>query len=165
MPSDIQIFVRFQDQCVFAGEELRCTITFKNVANTSETATPAFTTRRSGRQTSIGKIAALHEGSSRDHAARRINRTTTASVGQIVDIPLKDSASSRDVSAVSNTKPSPGPRPGHQHQRSVSIISLNSPVESTNHITGPASTNQRVPISHRRSSTIQVHTGMFIPVL
>lgn len=154
MPSDIRIFVRFQDQCVFAGEELQCTITFRNVANTSTTATPALSTRRSGRQTSIGKIAAFHEGSSHDYAASRINRTTTASVSQ-----TEDSIARKDVSAVSDTKPDRGARVGHKHQRSVSIISLHSPVESASHVTGPNVSNQRIPMSHRRSSTIQVHTG------
>ncbi|KAJ5339803.1 hypothetical protein N7452_006531 [Penicillium brevicompactum] len=35
MPSDIQVFVKWKDQTIFAGENVECTITFKNVADTS----------------------------------------------------------------------------------------------------------------------------------
>ncbi|CAG7983624.1 unnamed protein product [Penicillium salamii] len=35
MPSDIQVFVKWRDQTIFAGENVECTITFKNVADTS----------------------------------------------------------------------------------------------------------------------------------
>ncbi|KAM5355558.1 hypothetical protein ACJ41O_002204 [Fusarium nematophilum] len=31
-PSNIRVFIRWHDQTVFAGEEVKCTITFKNVA-------------------------------------------------------------------------------------------------------------------------------------
>ncbi|KAM0494804.1 hypothetical protein ACHAP8_008449 [Fusarium lateritium] len=32
VPSNIRVFIRWHDQTVFAGEEVKCTITFKNVA-------------------------------------------------------------------------------------------------------------------------------------
>lgn len=32
-PSDIQVFVRWKDQTIFAGEDVECTITFRNVAD------------------------------------------------------------------------------------------------------------------------------------
>ncbi|KAI9934930.1 hypothetical protein MW887_000551 [Aspergillus wentii] len=35
MPSDIQVFVRWKDQTIFAGEDVECTITFKNVAESN----------------------------------------------------------------------------------------------------------------------------------
>ena len=39
MPSDVQVFVKFAEPCVFAGEEVRCTITFRNVADLREKVT------------------------------------------------------------------------------------------------------------------------------
>ncbi|KAJ5666367.1 uncharacterized protein N7477_008815 [Penicillium maclennaniae] len=35
MPSNIQVFVKWKDQTIFAGENVECTITFKNVADTT----------------------------------------------------------------------------------------------------------------------------------
>ncbi|EGS22897.1 uncharacterized protein CTHT_0013740 [Thermochaetoides thermophila DSM 1495] len=54
--SPIRVFVRWHDPAIFAGEELRCTITFKNTASpppssssvTSPTPTPTPTTSRVG---------------------------------------------------------------------------------------------------------------------
>ncbi|KAK4252016.1 Rgp1-domain-containing protein [Corynascus novoguineensis] len=50
--SNIRVFVRWHEQVVFAGEELKCTITFKNVARppgnsgpSSSSSTPTTTTR------------------------------------------------------------------------------------------------------------------------
>jgi hypothetical protein len=39
MPSNIQVFVKWRDQTIFAGENVECTITFKNVADTASEAT------------------------------------------------------------------------------------------------------------------------------
>lgn len=36
MPSDLQVFVKWKEQTVFAGEDVECTITFKNVAESVE---------------------------------------------------------------------------------------------------------------------------------
>ena len=36
MPSDLQVFVKWKEQTVFAGEDVECTITFKNVAEIAE---------------------------------------------------------------------------------------------------------------------------------
>ncbi|KAJ5907403.1 Reduced growth phenotype protein 1 [Penicillium taxi] len=38
MPSNIQVFVKWKDQTIFAGENVECTITFKNVAKTESEA-------------------------------------------------------------------------------------------------------------------------------
>lgn len=37
MSSDIQVFVRWKDQTIFAGEDVECIITFKNVAENTHT--------------------------------------------------------------------------------------------------------------------------------
>ncbi|KAJ5305444.1 uncharacterized protein N7443_005104 [Penicillium atrosanguineum] len=38
MPSNIQVFVNWRDQTIFAGENVECTITFKNIADTASEA-------------------------------------------------------------------------------------------------------------------------------
>ncbi|KAK3902437.1 Rgp1-domain-containing protein [Staphylotrichum tortipilum] len=45
--SNIRVFVRWHDHVVFAGEEVKCTITFKNVARTGAQPTPSHTTPNS----------------------------------------------------------------------------------------------------------------------
>lgn len=161
MPSDIHIFVRFDEQCVFAGEELRCKITFRNDSHVSELQTPTLLTRKSSRSVSIGKIAAAH-GATKDHVGSRAQAINNARSDKV---PASSrSTSMGDASILAEKKPMGTVQPGHKHHRSVSIVSLNSPVEGSFPSSEENGKGQRVPMSHRRSSTIQVHTGEIPPV-
>lgn len=150
MPSDIQITVRFQDQCVFAGEEVKCTITFKNVANASEPPTPGPPQRRKSRTLSIEKLAA--------QSPRFSDVLQSPRVGKANNYP--PSAMKKALGGGSNEAGGgANQRPGHKHQRSVSIISMGSPTIGSSQDEGRNGKSGAPKLAHRRSSTIQVHTG------
>ncbi|KPI40950.1 Protein sat1 [Cyphellophora attinorum] len=146
MPADIQVTVRFQDQCVFAGEEVKCTITFRNVANTSEPATPGPHQRRFSRTLSIEKLSATSPRFSDVLQSPRVGKAN-----------YPPSAMKKAIGSGPGTSGTANQRPGHKHQRSVSIISIGSPTVSEYQ---QDAGSDRPPMGgHRRSSTVQVHTG------
>jgi RAB6A-GEF complex partner protein 2 len=137
MPSDIQVFVRFKEQSVFAGEELRSIITFRNVASISDNGS-ADKTRKSRGWTALGnasewsrpggsgglssqnpRLAARNSEGTRK-TTKRGHGTTTS-----LTIPFAESSVARSASWTAS--PVNHSTPPHQHQRSVSIISLGSP--------------------------------------
>lgn len=64
MSSDIRIFVRWKEQCVFAGEDVECTITFKNVANPHENlspSTPIWPSRRRSSHNTLHSMPPMPE--------------------------------------------------------------------------------------------------------
>ncbi|KAJ9614238.1 Golgi membrane exchange factor (Ric1p-Rgp1p) subunit [Cladophialophora chaetospira] len=156
MHSDIHVAVRFHDQSVFAGEQLRCVITFRNVANLAEEpATPLSHNRRRSRRESISQLAAAQAGKP-NNALRLSQNGRTVSKDHFVDqagtqrpspLPNYQDAANSDKSQ----------RPVHKQQRSISIVSLASPT-----VTGDVGSlasggwgKQKGP-SHSRSSTVQV---------
>lgn len=160
MHSDIHVIVRFHEQSVFAGEELRCTITFKNVANLIEPVSPSIPKRRSSRQASISQIAAH---SARNHGHSRLSqngRSATTDNERFPDARGRHKATASLQNPIPTTDlPSPVERPGFK-QRSVSIISVTSPIATTDHAdvsAGSWAKQQR--LSHQRSSTVQIHHG------
>lgn len=167
MRSDIHVAVRFHEQCVFAGEQLKCTITFRNVANFSEPTTPAFHGRRSSRQESIGQLAA--------QAGRNVSAARggphgwpiNTAEGTVDQSGRHRATASLNTPAVSTTSPISGgfdnarrpPRPGHKKQMSVSIISVPSSVLPNATDGGSTHPGMRTRPSHQRSSTVQIHHG------
>ena len=162
MPSDIHVLVHFHDQCIFAGEELRCTITFKNILDQLGSPKPLLSSRRSSRTTSIGKLAALRQSSARSESHQsRVSSRHPSHGGQQ---PLRTAL--RRPSVTGSHSPQSAPegvnqqqRPNHKQQRSVSIFSGGTPVGSPSPDGFPTSAGQRPTGSHRRSSTIQVSSG------
>ena len=152
MPSDIHVYVRFRDQCVFAGEELKCTIIFKNAAYLSEPQTPAISGRRSSRTASLGQFTladqkkGLVEGQNAKRTRVQKEAVVSSAPGSASHQPSKQGAESAHPN-----------RPGHKHQRSVSIISITSPILSPG--LPSAGLVARPPVGHKRSSTVQI-TGM-----
>ncbi|KAK5316128.1 Golgi membrane exchange factor (Ric1p-Rgp1p) subunit [Exophiala xenobiotica] len=158
MHSDIHVIVRFHEQSVFAGEELRCTITFKNVANLVEPVSPTTPKRRTSRQASISQIAA-HLSRNHGHSRSSQNgRTATDNNERFPDARGRHKATASLQDPIpTNDLPTPVERPGFK-QRSVSIISVTSPIATTDHAdasSGSWAKQQR--LSHRRSSTVQIH--------
>jgi RAB6A-GEF complex partner protein 2 len=168
MPSDIQVFIRFKEQSVFAGEEIHSIITFRNVAGDSDStpdtkiwqsrgwAAPGNAVELSrlggsgGLNSQNPRLAAINS-----HGARKTSNSghrTTASV----TIPTAGSSVPRTTSWAAS--PVPHPRPSHKHQRSVSIISLSSPdvgnEEPQRAVHPPRS---RPTINHSISASIQIH--------
>lgn len=160
MHSDIHVVVRFHDQSVFAGEELRCTITFKNVATLSEPVTPAFQTRQRSRRESISQIAAQVNRNSA--AAPRASQNGRARNNN--DHPTDPPGRHRSTASYSPGSPDDRQtnpqRPSHQHQRSVSIISLTSAVAGGDVAEAGSSWARQQRLSHQRSSTIASQQGV-----
>ena len=172
MPSDIQVFVRFKEPSVFAGEELECTITFKNVANEQQDASPSE--NRSGRysrRVSLAEqsastprgnsaawskdnprlaTAALH--STRGSTSRGHKATASLSIPKLSGTTVGSPSTPHGEMAVV--------RPGAHHQRSLSIISAGSTdagydYENRKAVQMPE--RSRPDLGHRRTSTLQVY--------
>ena len=172
MPSDIQVFVRFKEPSVFAGEELECTITFKNVANEQNDASPleSRSGRHSRRVSLVQQSATTPRGSSTGwskenprlaaaglHSARsslgRIHKATASlsmpkSSGTVLASPATPYSDKAVV------------KPGPEHRRSVSIISagsvdLRDDYESQK--IARMAERSRPDLSHRRTSTLQAY--------
>jgi RAB6A-GEF complex partner protein 2 len=162
MPSNIQVFVRFKEQSVFAGEEVQCVITFKNVATLQA---PVFepkswpsTARESPAQPQPNKpgdglksqnprLAAIHS-----HGARKTSQSAHRATASM-SIPAKGSPVSRSTSWSASKRP-------EKHQRSISIISIGSPDAGMDETSGsPFFADSRPTINHSRSASLQVDSG------
>lgn len=168
MPSDVQVFVRFKEQCVFAGEQLSCIITFKNVAELPEPPTPGAPSYQRSRRESISQFANVVASQGRLHPNERLQNVRSPSTGR-GERPHVNHQSSFSLSmpvtpvlrdpSPSNDNSTPGRKPSHGHQRSVSIISMNSTGLGSAPLDTHAVRTQAKPKGHRRSSTVQI-TGM-----
>jgi len=172
MPSDVQVFVRFKEQCVFAGEELNCVITFKNVAELPELPTPGGGGPRHNKRNSISQsaaAAAIAAVNTRLTPAERLHNARSPSAGreERPHAPRHQSSFSLSLpstpiprgSSPSNEYVGPAQQTGRPHRRSISIKSITSPVlqsASQDVVAGRPPTKS---MGHRRSSTMQV-TGM-----
>ena len=149
MPSDIQVFVRFDGQSVFAGENLKCTITFKNAASHSGPQTPAIPRRQHSRSASLGYFG--NQDTAQKAANGQNGRPVRTQKDAVVSAASEPSHRQGSVGADSGPR---SHRPGQKHQRSVSIISITSPTLSP----GPPSAGipSRPVIGHKRSSTVHL---------
>lgn len=172
MPSDIQVFVKWKEQTIFAGEDVECIITFKNVAESStpepNEAQRTPHQRQSSRTITAGSagdnyfsLKSPHNfffngnsrrslpGSPRAKTFDRSHRPAT-SLGS----PFLASHSFPPLqtpSRLGNGHPS-----NHKHKRSVSILSIDS--EGGNDKTPvPSHFNRPSPArGHGRSASLQV---------
>ena len=173
MPSDIHVFVRFKEQAVYAGEDVECTITFKNVAGIhSNPSPPAPKSGRHSRRVSLVEQAAqtprVRSGGWGADAPRLAVSQRQGSWGEtgrgqrptsLLQVPtesVQEDGLPAKAAEVSNA------RPGHKHHRSVSIISLGSPDVDTHTVNTPTlevPNRARPSIGHKRASTVQLHSA------
>jgi hypothetical protein len=172
MPSDIQVFVRFKEPSVFAGEELDCTITFKNVA--SEQYDVSLLDTKSGRHSRRVSLAEQSATTPRGNNAgwsKENPRLATAALHSPRSIINRGHRATASLSIPKlsgtpiGTPPTPYKekavvRPNPSHQRSMSIISAES-ADVRDDYDSQKSTRtperRRPDISHRRTSTLQVY--------
>lgn len=164
--SNIQVFVQWKNSTVFAGEEIECKITFKNVSQTSrarqpQSPIPRLKSAGSGRgrwKNSLPlQIPAGHFQSPTATTTKTFHHITAA------HRPTWSLGSSVATRHIQSTEVSEQPwkdfsSKGHNHKRSVSIVSLGG--EATNPINGypdgqPQGTN-RPGRSHNRAASLQV---------
>ncbi|CAJ2511604.1 Uu.00g072290.m01.CDS01 [Anthostomella pinea] len=163
--SNIRVFIKWDDQTVFSGEEIRCQITFKNVATSSN-------------QTSSSSIQHQHQlpGSPRTERPRQPSPLlsprgkpntglTPPSSGRghrsTLSLNVPAGSSRLRGSAQQWTPPQPPPlsqRPGHAHKRSLSIVSIgsNATVEDQLLNKGSPARSQRPTRGHGRSASLQI---------
>ncbi|EAU37927.1 conserved hypothetical protein [Aspergillus terreus NIH2624] len=165
MPSDIQVFVKWKDQTIFAGEDVECTITFKNVAEqTAETnnggqlphqrkqSRTGNTSPKSESLFSLRSPQSLFFNSHRRSYPTLAKRSPAHRISSSVSSPLIGSHSFPPPST-----PRSGPPAGHKHKRSVSILSIDSdlPTDITPRSSSQFSRSKPVR-GHGRSASLQV---------
>lgn len=136
MPSDIQVFVNWKDQTIFAGEDVECTITFRNVAESSNAAESNNnhhqqqqrkqarpSTANSNLDSSFFSLKSPQNlfSSRRSSNSLSPQKKTSHRTSSSLSTPLVGSHSFPPPSAPRN-----GPSHGHKHKRSVSILSIDS---------------------------------------
>ncbi|PHH58923.1 hypothetical protein CDD81_4083 [Ophiocordyceps australis] len=132
-PSNVRVFVEWRDQTVFAGEEIRCTITFKNVApeptgHRKQHRLPGDRQRLTTvplNGTGKAKPTPTAAGLTSPPAAsstRRHHRSALSLNGQVASPSHSRIASMQWPQTAGNGDW----RPGHAHKRSVSIVSIGS---------------------------------------
>lgn len=171
--SHIRVFVHWRDQTVFAGEDIKCTITFKNVARESDNARAnqhqhASPQRRnnSDRQRLLSSLASPLGGNRSSRGSNTIASPPPASNGRghrrsALSLSIPSTTPSSRSAAVQ--WPSGGgsfseSRPGHAHKRSLSIVSIGSASTMDDH-TQRNETSGRPTMPHRghsRASSLQI---------
>jgi RAB6A-GEF complex partner protein 2 len=173
-PTNIKVFVRWEEQNVFAGEEVKCNITFRNVAripgSTSRGASAAngASSRTPGgpilqRQLSSQTLAQARANNGKTLApppsgpGRGGHRGSTSMSIPSSRPPVRTGSGS--WTPTSNTSDGTSSRNGHTHRRSMSIVSLGSAStidEPSQLLSSPAQKNQRPARGHTRSASLQI---------
>ncbi|KAK1826302.1 Rgp1-domain-containing protein [Podospora conica] len=152
--SNIRVFVRWQDQVVFAGEEVKCTITFKNTArppqpaghplrpsqlSTTSASRHASADGRSRQPSPLSPVGSQHRGKANaglapPPSARGHRSTLSLTVPSAASraragsgsLPWSPATTRTPRSGNSNGGGSQSEGGGHGHKRSVSIVSIGS---------------------------------------
>lgn len=156
-PSNIRVFIRWHDQTVFAGEEVKCTVTFKNVApgpgqpkqpspqsERSRLASPLHGRPKSNHGLTPPPSASSGRGHRRSALSLSVPSSQTHSRSGSVQWPSSASATDR--------------QPGHSHKRSVSIVSIGSTSTVEDHLQRNEipMRPQRPHRGHGRASSLQI---------
>ncbi|KAI0449612.1 Rgp1-domain-containing protein [Xylaria acuta] len=163
--TNIRVFIKWDDQTVFAGEEIRCQITFKNVTPgpsqpTSNPRQPSQSSPRSDRARQPSPLLSPRGGLASSNGltppgSARSHRSTLS-----LNVP---STSSRLRHSIQQWPPPPQPPPptqpsGHAHKRSLSIVSMgsNATVDDQVYSNGSQTRPQRPGRGHGRSASLQI---------
>ncbi|KAJ6014115.1 hypothetical protein N7540_008706 [Penicillium herquei] len=169
MPSNIQVFVKWKDQTIFAGENVECVITFKNVAETQ----PDASSGGEGHQRKASRVANHVSSNSSNNNDSFFGFKSSQGLfsgrrSYSIGSPRRP-ANHRTVSSLSSplgashsfppaSNPSSTPRswqPGHSHKRSVSIFSIDSEGQQ-DHSPSPHYNRTKPARGHGRSASLQV---------
>ena len=164
MPSNIQVFVKWKDQTIFAGEKVECTITFKNVAEQKSDVGPGG----EGHQRRVSRVANHASNNNSDSffglkspglfSGRRSfsissqRRPPTHRMTSSLSLPP---VASQSFPPANNPSTPRGWQPGHSHKRSVSILSIDSEGQPDSS-PSPNYNRTRPPRGHGRSTSLQI---------
>lgn len=167
MSSDIRVFAFFKDQSVFAGEDIQCIITFKNMASISDNLASETKTRHPLRWAASESVAdnphirrkgGLGLGNPLLTPVNSRGARETSKTGHRATTSLSSPFPGSSVSSPWTASPATRQRQPHTHQRSVSIMSMGSPDvrnEGTQRAIYPSIS--RPTINHGRSTSHQGH--------
>ncbi|KAI0392478.1 Rgp1-domain-containing protein [Xylariaceae sp. FL0594] len=169
-PSNIRVYVKWDDQTAFAGEELRCRITFKNVAlgpgqvvsnpasspDQRQAAQPSSRTDRTRQPSPLVNARGTPINGLTPPTSARGHRSTLS-----LNVP------STSARLMANTQQWPPPqlpilpqKPRHAHKRSLSIVSIGSSAAVDEQAYGSSGSgpmkSQRPGRGHGRSASLQI---------
>ncbi|KAK4152742.1 Rgp1-domain-containing protein [Chaetomidium leptoderma] len=184
--SNIRVFVRWHEQVVFAGEELKCAITFKNVApapgssalstpTASKPATqypPSSSRHHPGAERGPRQSSSLHPGRGKSNSGLAPPPSARGHRSSL-SLSVPSAASRARTGSVSSWLPSPAAAPrtqrngssggngngnggGHGHKRSVSIVSIGSLSTVDDGQSHASSPKSQRPRGHARASSLQI---------
>ncbi|RDW75620.1 putative RGP1 [Coleophoma crateriformis] len=155
--SNIRVFVHWTEQTVFAGEDIDCTIVFKNIA------TGAVPSRTSLYPGSNGlPLGAERKGpATQSRASSNLSpRRPTVNRGHRSTLSLNTPAGSwrarPDSGSWTGGFPKPAAAEGHDHKRSLSIISIGAGEGIIEDTSSSRDGSRRGPRSHGRSASLQI---------
>lgn len=162
MLTNIRVFVQWTEQTVFAGEDIECEITFKNIATTP---TPSRTTLHPGaangfapggerQRKAPGAQVKSSTLSPRPPQATRGHRTTLS-----LTAPVTSVRSSQVGSGSWNGGHSKAGKESGSHKRSVSIISIGASETAADDLASHSSLPEgprRLSRGHGRSASLQI---------
>ncbi|CAM1504808.1 Fc.00g023990.m01.CDS01 [Cosmosporella sp. VM-42] len=154
--SNIRVFIRWHDQTVFAGEEVKCTITFKNVAPGPNQPKPERQPERNRLVSPLqsrppksnnGLTPPPSAGSGRGHRRSALS----------MSVPVSQSHSRQGSIQWPSSASQSDRQSSHSHKRSLSIVSIGSAstVEDHSQRNEPPTRTQR-PRGHGRASSLQI---------
>ncbi|KAK2625738.1 hypothetical protein QTJ16_005050 [Diplocarpon rosae] len=160
--TNIRVFVQWTEQTVFAGEDIECLVTFKNIASVPSSRTslhpssanvPTQADRQ--RKTAISQIRNNASLSPRAPFSSRGHRTTVS-----LSVPATSAAPQPVMPASWNGAPLKiAQAGGNSHKRSVSIISIGASEGCMDDIVSHGGFSERPrcsPRGHERSASLQV---------
>ncbi|KAG5952200.1 hypothetical protein E4U53_001416 [Claviceps sorghi] len=169
LQSNIRVFIQWHDQTVFAGEEVRCTVTFKNVAATAvqvreQASSQLQQSKPQGERQRLS--VPLQARAGRGNIGLTSPPSTTTTRGHrrsALSLSVSTTPShSRSGSIQWPQTPGIGTdwRPGHSHRRSLSIVSIGSTGTAEEHAHRNEATSrpqfQRPQHGHNRSASLQL---------
>lgn len=162
--TNIRVFVKWSQQTVFAGEDIECQITFKNIANLPTQSRASLHPQagnglvhgeRTDRQRKIPQLQ-------RKSNSAASSRGTSTTRGHRATLSLNTPVTSAGLPPATNawtTTPSKDTKAGHNHKRSVSIISLGTSDAGTqdgpNHVSS-VERSRGSSRGHGRSASLQI---------
>lgn len=164
--SDIRVSVQWKKSTVFAGEDVACTITFKNVSQTrsprrSPSPNAQIRSHSSPRERwkETLPVRSGQDLGSKNHRKSPSLLGSSQSRSKVHKQALSPSTSSgsAQVLVANQDGMAKGPRTGdNRHRRSVSIVSIGSESFDQVQSPSPALSSGRPGHSHARSSSLQV---------
>ncbi|KAF4551979.1 Rgp1-like protein [Elsinoe fawcettii] len=163
MPSNIRTYVQWKDSSVFAGEEIECIITFKNIARTAQQRERDVAEGRNGsrfdplrpileRQRTVTQSTAFTKPSLALLPSVMSNATAPVGRGHRPSASMTVAPNTPQTGWSSNTSVGQA-RPGKAHGRSLSILSLGTDATSSPGRAGPGVARRG---GHGRSASLQI---------